>query len=394
MLSIVFFSGTLVSEVLAEEFTFLHMWDSPAVKKIGNEISDLGYDFKSVPVGSNFNGLRSEIIKRKMNDDMPEAVQWILGKELGVLVEGGFFNSIPEDQISSSSIYRTEVYDVIKNDKGIIGLPLAIHSLNHIIFNHQLLHENNYEIPTSWMEFLKIAPDLHKNGLTPLAISNQAWQLRSWFLSVLSSQLSHHELKSFLSSAPPSSVQKKALYKTFEIMLGFKPYFNHDYHDLSWLDVSEKVTSGHAVAQALGDFATQRIPANLNFRCQISPQSQSILWAVEMVAFPRSSDNKKREKQTAFMQTMSKPTALNEYVTLKGGITPHQKNDHYDTHPCLSSVIKQWHSNENKIWLDGGDLIKYNDIGLLAERLFEDEHYAIENAVADTFALVNKINHH
>ncbi len=359
------FIGFYSSALFAKEYNFpfelLHVWRTPgeqaALKVFKDEAIKRGVAWSDYAVHGNFGGIRESFSDRYALNAPPTAMQWIIGKELIDMVHKGIIRKLPNtwrgrplDKIIIPEVLQT----IIVND-GITVVPLAIHIQNHIVYNNELLNKLEARVPKSWDEFLVLAKKAHEAGITPLAMSDQRWQMRILFSSMLVEVMSHQEwTKLFSPNADIESFRPK-FEKAFGYLLTLRPLTDPGVKNRHWEDASKMVVDNKALAQVLGDYVRSTYPEDSQkFTCGLAPGSNYILWGADSFAFVNVSDKNEIKAQDILFDIILDPEHQKSYVHYKGGIPVVQNVQPSGLGVCTKLAMDQWKNSKERIWF-GGD---------------------------------------
>ncbi|MCV5949243.1 extracellular solute-binding protein, partial [Escherichia coli] len=71
--------------------------------------------------------------------------------------------------------------EINKTQNGYIALPLTLHRLNWLWVNHKLLKQLNLSAPKNWQEMFDAMELAKQNGIVPIAVGEQPWQVAQLF---------------------------------------------------------------------------------------------------------------------------------------------------------------------------------------------------------------------
>jgi glucose/mannose transport system substrate-binding protein len=77
------------------------------------------------------------------------------------------------------------VYRMIRPAGHVISAPLGMHRTNTLLYNRDVLARVKVSPPRTWDEFERIAPQLLRAGIMPLAQSSEPWQVAILFENLL-----------------------------------------------------------------------------------------------------------------------------------------------------------------------------------------------------------------
>lgn len=338
------------------EFEFMHLWrtesERQAMAVLQQAIEAEGLVWREHAVDGNFSGVRARFAEREALGRPPTASFWIGGGDLRKFVDDGLFRII-RDTPGRSKLYDVlvpEVRDMMSYGDGFTALPLGIHLQNFVVYNRSIFDRLSLGIPKNWQEFLDAAPALLKAGYTPLSMSDQTWQLRFLFTSILVEQMSHDELNGLLSEADNASgAVKQKLRQSLNIFSQLQPFANADSHDLAWEKVAQAVATDKAAAVVMGDFLTPLFEDDKRFVCGLAPGNKFLLWSVDVAVFPKLESSKSIAAQDVAIRAWAQPSVLDRYVGKKGGVPVIAQSNAKFTSVCAQQSANAWYSGVPRI---------------------------------------------
>ncbi len=341
-------------------FELLHIWRVPieqyALAAFSDPMEQMGVRWEEHEVGSNFKGVQDEFADRLALKIPPTGVFWIGGETLHPLVEDGTFRKIKplDSDFDFSEMLKPEIYEILKHEDGISALPVGLHILNFTVYNKAIFNELGLKLPNSWDELIDSATHIKKSGRIPLSMSDELWQLRNLFNSILAEKLTARELRSLVIGKDLETIRPR-LSEALETLDRLRPYVNSDNKELEWREAVEKLLRGEAAVNVLGDFTAPYFSEDERFNCSLSPGNRSVLWAFDTIALTNTQDPSQRLGQDAFIQTLTNREYLNEYVYRKGGLPVYRFKDQAQFKHCSRQSMKAWEKADERIHL-GSDL--------------------------------------
>jgi len=362
----------------------LHMWrtdsEQHALGAFRDPLIADGVDWYDYATDNNFQGIQTEFSNRLSLDDPPTAVQWIVGEEMRRLAGGDAIRRIPLTQEITNRLHP-EVIELVEIDGELAGIPVGIHTQNHIVYNRRIAEKVGIEIPETWDDLIALGTTLSEKGVYLIAASNQEWQLRVLFNSILSSVLTADEFRLVMS--PQTSVDHLVpKFKTaFTTFAQLKMFADPNDDDRSWEEVTEVVADGTAFAQILGDYIVPEFPDREAIVCKRSPGANFIIWGMDSFVLPETNDQSVRIGQDKLVKAILSPENSAEYISRKGGVPVTRDADLSRLGPCSLAVTESWDRIENRIWT-GGDVWRhrFSAMAAVAKREWDNEQIDPEAA--------------
>lgn len=355
----------------------LHMWrtqsEQYALGAIRDPLIARGVDWYDYATENNFQGVQTEFSKRLSLDAPPTAVQWIVGEEMIRLAQSGAIRKIPIDQAMKDRLHP-EVLELVRYEDSLAGIPVGIHTQNHIVFNAKIAADLGLEIPQTWAELISYGETLASHNINLIAASNEQWQIRVLFNAILSSYLDPDEFMEVMS--PKTSVEHliPKFEKAFGVLAELKRYANTDDADKPWEEVSRKVVEGQAFAQVLGDYIVPEYPDRSAIVCSRSPEARFIIWGMDSFVLTRTEDPDALAGQDMLVETILSPEVAAEYIARKGGVPVTRDADISRLDRCSAGIAENWANTAARIWT-GGDVWRgrFSALATVAKREWDNE---------------------
>ncbi len=337
-------AGTVVQ---SEELHTLSMWKSggemKAVNILAKAAESIGFKWTNNYADGNFIGTRAEFLKLLIEDNPPNIVQWIVGNELEDLLESGLTVPINLGRIDPRQAFIPEIADVVTIGTNTINsLPVGIHIQNHVMMNEAAFAKADIPIPQSLDDLLSALPRLQEAGVTPIAMSDQVWQMRMVSLSLLSTMLRSADVNEMLYDRLDKEKWVPVFEKLFQNLDVIRKYSNSDIENLAWQDATHRVLSGEAAIQILGDYIGSESDRDEGYICSVFPGSRFLLWGADSLAFTDSGATSDSTRVTELANALLDPVNMAGYIHAKGGIPVIREFDRNSLSRCSRQNLDDW----------------------------------------------------
>lgn len=309
----------------AEDLSLMHFWASPgemrAVDEIAKSAARAGLTLKNAQVPGDFIELRSALLASLLQDTPPDASQWIVGNELGTLIDDGVMIEVQADRVDLEQVLLPILYTSLRYRDGLSSMPVGIHIENFVVFNTEAFDKIGRPVPTSWAELLEAAPALDAAGIQPLVMSGQAWQMQNLFPNILSSLLSVEDFRDYLDATVPPGQLRAEINETFRILAGLRAYAPGELPDIDHVAGAAMVSRGEAAAYGLGDYVVPELLPGAPLFCTLSPGAPAVLMGVDGIAFVNKHDAGKKKLIRAFVDDFYGNGGATDYAAAKGGVS-------------------------------------------------------------------------
>lgn len=357
----------------------LHMWQAQAEQEalnvIRTYIEEAGVLWKDTAVGGNMAGVDHAFNLSRSQGHPPSVVHWIVGDKIRRLINADVLVEIPDEDGFFKDHLIDEAYLAMRSRYGVYGVPLGIHIQNHMIYNATMLEENQLDVAQTWEQLVSYGPELASKDQYLISLSDQGWQLRKLFLSILSSVLTRTEFDAFVFGKRQISKLEAKLAVAIDILASLRQYSMPDYANKSWQTGTDDVRAGKALVQVLGDYIVSQLDAKDDVICTVTPDSNFIYWGMDSFVFVNTDDSQLLAGQKVFLDAVRSAQVMSQYTARKGGVPVYKGVQKSDLHPCMSAVLAQWEAQDEKLWLAGDAWIaNFENLGeTLARHWGEDE---------------------
>ena len=348
----------LVSAASAQKQLEIFSWwagdEGPALQALLDRYNELYPDVKvinaTVTGGSGVNA-RAVLKTRMLGGDPPDSFQVHAGQELiGTWVvadrmenledlynEQGWFDKYPEGLLN-----------LLSNRDGIWSVPVNIHRSNVMWYNPAKIAELGVAIPNSWEEFLAICPDLKEAGVTPLVVGENWTQQHLWesvALGVLGADDWANLWNGSLAFNDPKAQH------VWEVYGQVMACTNDDASGLSWQQATDRVISGEAAFNIMGDWAAGYMTTTLNlepgtgFAWAAAPGTDGVFMMLSD-SFGLPKGVKDRQEAINWLKLLGSVEGQDIFNPLKGSIAAHLDSDLSKYNAYLQSAAADWKSNK------------------------------------------------
>ncbi len=208
----------------------------------------------TVTGGSGVNA-RAVLKTRMLGGNPPDSFQVHAGQELiGTWVTANRMEDLTPlfEAQGWMDAFPDELIDLISTENGIWSIPLTIHRSNVLWYVQNNLDEWGVSVPSSWDEFLEIAPMLQEQGVTPLVLATN-WTVNHLWESVALSVLGPENWNALWTG--DLAFDSDAAVEVWETLDEILEYTNDDASSLSWQQATDQIIDGEAAFNVMGDWA-------------------------------------------------------------------------------------------------------------------------------------------
>ncbi|MDE2579862.1 MAG: carbohydrate ABC transporter substrate-binding protein [Hyphomicrobiales bacterium] len=380
------------------QFELLHLWLTPqeadALAALSDPVKAAGVQWSEHRYTASFLGLKTEYAERLALHEPPTGAHWIGGAELKRAVEAGVFRLIADrpGRPQFRSIYLPEVYDIVSYEGGVTALPVGIHLQNHFAYNAEMFAAAHVAPPETWDELIEAAKKLKAAGHVPLVMSDQRWQLRFLFSSILTAVMSADDFTALLQERIGTPAERTALVKAFRILDALRPYVNADNRDLAWSDATGHLMRGEAAMQILADFASTLYANDPKIKCQLPPQNNYVVWAFDAIALTRTRKPAEIAGQNIFIDAASSVENLHRYVARKGGVPVYRWTTFDGINACSQQSMRAWSNARRKVHIGTEWTLSLNIIASFVQKFWRDPAMTPDTAAAKLVDVLQNVD--
>lgn len=303
----------------------------------------------TVTGGSGVNA-RAVLKTRMLGGDPPDSFQVHAGQELiGTWVVADRMEDLTFlfEEEGWLDKYPQGLIDLISTEGGIWSVPVNIHRSNVLWYNPAKLEEWGVSVPGTWAEFLVVCPMLQEQGVTPLVIGENWTQQHLWesvALGVLGPEAYSALWTGELAFSDP---QVAEVWDTFGEILACT---NDDAAGLSWQQATDRVVSGEAAFNVMGDWAAGYMTTTLGlepgegFGWAAAPDTDGVFMMLSD-SFGLPIGAKDRNNTVNWLRLVGSVEGQDTFNPLKGSIAPHLDSDLSQYNAYLQSAAEDWQTN-------------------------------------------------
>ncbi|UXI02716.1 ABC transporter substrate-binding protein [Photobacterium sp. TY1-4] len=187
---ILILSGWTLTVNAEQSVHFLHWWTSRgeanATAIVEQTLKASGYSVASVPIQGGGGGTAKSILQARAIAGNPPDMALLEGPAIKSWAALGFLHSLaPVAQKQGWNQHLNPlVRDIHQFNQEYVAIPITIHRLNWVWVNHEVLATYKLPVPRDWQEMLTVFRQLKQQGVPPLAIGNEPWQVVQLFENI------------------------------------------------------------------------------------------------------------------------------------------------------------------------------------------------------------------
>ncbi|MFM5296608.1 ABC transporter substrate-binding protein [Aeromonas veronii] len=322
----------LSAPVAASQVEVLHWWTSggeaKAVEVLKSEWTKQGNQWNDFAVqGGGGKSAMTVLKSRALAANPPEAAH-LKGYELKEWAGLGFLRDLSPmaEHLGWYSQMPPMVRATLSQNGALMAVPTGIHRVNWLWLNRKIFERNKLTPPTDWAQFVTVADQLKKRGITPLAIGNEPWQLAVLFETVALGEGGKEFYRKAFLEQDSSTLTGPDMVRVLTRFQQLRAYVPQKYAGLKWHQATNLLESGGAAMQVMGDWVKGELSAG-NYRpgediaCLPSPGSAGLFsYNLDSIAMFKQRDPAQLQAQGDLAQLLMTPKFQEEFNRVKGSI--------------------------------------------------------------------------
>ncbi|MFQ2063116.1 ABC transporter substrate-binding protein [Aeromonas veronii] len=322
----------LSAPVAASQVEVLHWWTSggeaKAVEVLKSEWTKQGNQWNDFAVqGGGGKSAMTVLKSRALAANPPEAAH-LKGYELKEWAGLGFLRDLTPmaEHLGWYSQMPPMVRATLSQNGALMAVPTGIHRVNWLWLNRKIFERNKLTPPTDWAQFVTVADQLKKRGITPLAIGNEPWQLAVMFETVALGEGGKEFYRKAFLEQDSATLTGPDMVRVLTRFQQLRAYVPQKYAGLKWHQATNLLESGGAAMQVMGDWVKGELSAG-NYRpgediaCLPSPGSAGLFsYNLDSIAMFKQRDPAQLQAQGDLAQLLMTPQFQEEFNRVKGSI--------------------------------------------------------------------------
>ncbi|MFM5588289.1 ABC transporter substrate-binding protein [Aeromonas media] len=323
----------------ASQVEVLHWWTSggeaKAVEVLKSEWAEQGNQWNDFAVqGGGGKSAMTVLKSRALAANPPEAAH-LKGYELHEWASLGFLRDLSPmaEHLGWYPQLSPMVRDTLSQNGALMAVPTGIHRVNWLWLNRKLFERLGLTPPTDWAQFVVVADKLKAQGVTPLAIGNEPWQLAVLFETVALGEGGKAFYRKAFLEQDSATLTGPDMVRVLTRFQQLRAYVPEKYAGLKWHQATNLLESGGAAMQIMGDWVKGELSAG-NYRpgedidCLPSPGSQGLFsYNLDSIAMFKQRDPAQLQAQGELARLLMTPRFQEEFNRVKGSIPALTKPD-------------------------------------------------------------------
>jgi len=315
----------------APTLNVLHWWTSASERAAADRLvqqlaaQGVGWHDDAIPGGGGGAAIKV-LTSRVLAGEAPDVAQ-VIGRTLTDWADLGLV--LPLDDVAQRGRWRQVMFPVVLQtvSRGgrIMAAPLGVHRINTLLYNRHVWTRLNLAPPQSWHDMEVAAKAMRAQRITPLAWSDEPWQIATVFEAVLLAEGGPALYAELASTQGWSSWQDARVVAALQRLRWLRDLDDEATTEEPWTTPARKLQTGQAGMFIMGDWARGELMAwgsqpGTDFGCVPVPQTAGMhLYSIDTLAmlvgrFP------KRVEQERMAEIIASPATQMAYNQAKGSV--------------------------------------------------------------------------
>lgn len=341
----------------AAELTVLHWWTSAseraAADHVAARMAEQGLRWVDGAVAGGGGGAAIKVLNERTLRRMAPKVAQLNGQsmsewaDMGLLLE---LDSVAQRRNWSRTLFP-QVMSQLTVRNHVVAAPLGIHRINNLYLNKAVFAQQRIELPQDWPGVLRAAKALRAAGITPVAFSDEPWQVATVFEALLLGEAGPALYRRMMVEREPQAFDDPALERSLRrlrdwrglalpatppgaasgpqpVMLGERP----------WTDLVADFAAGRSAMLITGDWARGELGSlglegGRDFDCRAVPgTAQAHLYSIDTLAMLAGSGAQAEQEKMA--ELLGSATLQLGYNRIKGSVPVRRDVPVDELDPC------------------------------------------------------------
>ena len=329
------FSASILACVIcvahAQPLNVLHWWTSDserqAADKLVQQLGAQGVEWHDDAIPGGGGGAAIKVLTgRVLAGEAPDVAQ-VIGRTLTEWAGLGLV--LPLDDVAQRGHWREKMFPVVLQTvtRGgkVMAAPLGVHRINTLLYNHHVWEQLRLPPPRTWHDIEAAARTMRAHGVTPLAWSDEPWQIATVFETVLLSEGGPALYTQLASTQQWSAWQDARVIAALKRLRWLRDLDDGASTEQPWTASARQLQSGAAGMLIMGDWARGELEAwgeqpGLDFDCVPVPQTAGMhLYSIDTLAM-LVGRNAHRPEQEHMAEILGQPATQLAYNQAKGSV--------------------------------------------------------------------------
>ncbi len=312
------------------ELNVLHWWTSTseraAADHVAARMAELGLRWVDGAVAGGGGGPAIKVLNERTLRGMAPKVAQLNGQatfewaEMGLLLE---LDGVAKRRQWARTMFP-QVMAQLNVREHVVAAPLGIHRINNLYLNKAVFRRLNIELPSQWAGLQSAALALRAAGVTPVAFSDEPWQVATVFETLLLSEAGPALYRRMVEQRDPQAFNDPSVERAFQRQRDWRNMASGP-GERPWTSLVADFAAGRAAMLIMGDWARGELGAlglegGRDFACQAVPGTQGVhQFSIDTLAMLAGNYSAQAE-QEKMAELLGSATLQLGYNRIKGSV--------------------------------------------------------------------------
>jgi glucose/mannose transport system substrate-binding protein len=339
----------------AGELNVLHWWTSACERAAANlvaaRLAENGLKWVDGAVAGGGGGPAIKVLNERILRRMAPKVAQLNGQSMTEWADMGLLLEL--DGVAArrnwAKVMFPQVIAQVTVRQHVVAAPLGVHRINNLYLNKALLKRHGIEPPSDWDGLERAAAKLRAAGVTPVAFSDEPWQVATVFEALLLSEAGPALYRRMLEQRDVAAFDDPALERALKrlrswrnLALPANSAAGAAPGERPWTDVVADFANERAAMLIMGDWARGELGAlglegERDFACRAVPgTAQAHLFSIDTLAMLAGNGSATAD-QEKMAELLGSATLQLGYNRLKGSVPVRRDVPVDELDPCAQA---------------------------------------------------------
>ncbi|AKJ26778.1 ABC transporter substrate-binding protein [Caldimonas brevitalea] len=325
----------------------LHWWTSVSERRAADHLdarlADVGIQWRDTAIAGGAGMAAAKVMKGRLLSGRPPAVSQLIGEVLRDWADLGLVLEL--DAVARQGEWAKTLFPVVQahvTHRGhVVAAPLGVHRINVLFYNRRLFERLKLAPPADWAAAERAAVALQRAGHTPVAWSDEPWQVATVFEAMLLAEGGPQLYQQLLVARDPQAYADAAVGRALERLRWWRSLAPAGGRraERAWTDAAREVAHDRAGMLIMGDWVKGELLAlgsqlGNGFDCLPVPGTAGThLYSIDTLAM-LTGDYAHQAAQERMAAQLFTPTVQLGYNRLKGSVPVRRDIDPHTLDAC------------------------------------------------------------
>lgn len=349
----------VVSAEGSNELNVLHWWTSSseraAADHVAARMAEIGLRWVDGAVAGGGGGAAIKVLNERTLRRMAPKVAQLNGQSMSEWADMGLLldlDHVAQRRNWSRTMFPQVMAQLTVRDH-VVAAPLGIHRINNLYLNKAVFKQHKIELPNDWAGLERAAVALRAAGVTPVAFSDEPWQVATVFETLLLGEAGPALYRRMMVQRELQAFDDPALERTFKRLRDWRNMATGPAsaaqsgtpRERPWTELVADFAAGRSAMLITGDWArgelgTLGLEGGRDFECKAVPgTAQAHLYSIDTLAMLAGNLSSQAE-QEKMAELLGSAALQLGYNRIKGSVPVRRDVPVDELDPCAQQSFK------------------------------------------------------